>query len=206
MKLYIVHGSPNCRKVLAVAHHLGVDAGVTPLNFGAGDLRSSDYQQVNPNCMVPALTDGTLNLWESNAIMQYLCMREPTSTLFPSDPAVRADIVRWQFWEVAHFNRALAGIVFENFIKRAFGLGEPDPAALERSTAEFHRFAPMLENRLSGRKYVVGEDVTLADFSLGAQLMYAQPARVPLSLYPNITSWYQRLEAVPAWKKSAPPQ
>lgn len=205
MRLYIVHGSPNCRKALAVVYALDLELEVKTLDFTAGDLRRPEYLAVNPNALVPALDDGNLRLWESNAIMQYLALKMPGNTLFPDDSRARADITRWQFWETAHFNKAVGAIVFENFIKPTFGLGETDARMLEMAIKEFHRFAPILETPLKTRPFVCGDHVTLADFSLGCQLMYAAPAKVPFQEYSCIDAWYRRLEQVPAWTRAAPP-
>jgi glutathione S-transferase len=152
--------------------------------------------------MVPALVDGDLKLWESNAIMQYLASQRPNA-LFPADPKVRADITRWQFWEGNHFNRAVASLVFENVIKPMFKMGPTDATAVQRATQDFHRFAPVLDAQLAKSRHVVGEQPTLADFSIAGQFMYAQPARLPLENYPRISDWYARMEQLPAWQASA---
>ena len=117
MKLHAVIGSPNSRKVEAAISHLGL-GGIEReyLDFFAGELGAQDYLRLNPNGMVPTLVDGALTLWESNAIMQYLADKaggRSGETLFPRDPARRADVVRWQCWELAHFNKAFGVIAFE---------------------------------------------------------------------------------------------
>ncbi len=205
MKLYILNGSPNCRKVVAVINHLGLDVDMQSVAPFSDEMEGPEYLAINPNGMAPALVDGDFKLWESNAIMQYLASTAPDNDLFPNDPKARADITRWQTWEQAHFGPAMADIVWENFVKPTFKLGEPDPTIIERGTENFHRFAPILEQQLASRSFVTGDTLTLADYSLGALLMYAEPGKVPLEHYPNIRAWYQRLEATPAYVQSAPP-
>ena len=203
MKLYVVPGSPNVRKCVAVVHHLDLPVEMVQLNFAAGDLRTPEYQQVNPNALVPALEDGDLKLWESNAIMQYLASQRPNE-LFPADVRARADIARWQFWECNHFNRAVAAISFENVFKPLFNLGVPDTTAIAEATERFHRFAPVLETQLAQRKFVVGDHPTLADYSIAGHFMYAQQAQLPLQQYGAIRAWYERMEQLPAWRASSP--
>ena len=205
MRLYLVYGSPSCRKVQAVVSYLDLDVEEVALSFTAGDLATPDFLALNPNGLVPALEDDGFVLWESNAIMQYLATKQGASPLFPTDPKARADITRWQYWEQAHFNRAMGTLVFEKSIKPTFGLGEPDAALVEAATHNFHRYAPVLEAQLQRQAFVADDGVTLADFSVGAMLGFAEPAEVPLQDYPAINTWRRRLEAIPAWADSAPP-
>lgn len=204
MKLYIFNASPNCRKVMAVVNHLGLELDVKSLVPFSEELRSESYLAINPNAKVPALDDGDFKLWESTAIMQYLASKGSENELFPKDSKKRADIMRWQSWDQAHFGKAMGAMAWENFAKPTFKIGEPDLAVVEQAEVEFHTYAPVLEQQLESRNFVIGENITLADYSLGAILMYAIPGKVPLEPYPNIKAWYQRLEATDAWKKSSP--
>ena len=152
------------------------------------------------------LTDRQFKLWESNAIIQYLADKSSASNFFPKEVAARSDIVRWQFWESLHFNKAVGGICWETMAKPSMGLGDPDEGAIKTSTEDFHRFAKILNDRLDGRKFIMGDTVSAADFSVASHSALAlhPESRVPLDDYANIKGWYGSLEEIPAWAKTAP--
>jgi glutathione S-transferase len=196
--------SPNSRRVVAVLHHLRLDCELQALNLGKGEQMQPDFLNLNPNHMIPTLVDGDFVLWESNAIMQYLCSKAPDNRLYPANPATQADIARWQFWQTAHFGSACGVFGFENLIKSLLSLGEPDTQELEKATVRFRRFADVLEAHLKGREWLVGDHVTLADFSVGSWLDLAVPAQLPMDGYVEIPRWYRAIEQLPAWQSSAP--
>ncbi len=202
MNFYTVNGSPNCRKVHAVINYLGLNANIIELDMLAGDLEKSEFYALNPNGMVPVLEDGDLKLWESNAITQYLASQAPASDLYPDDPAIRADIHRWQNWEECHFNRACGSYLFENVLKKIFNMGEPDQAALKEAEQNFKRFAKILEQQLEGRDFILGDNVTLADFSVGSMMVYADAANIPVASFKNISNWTKRMKSISAWAKT----
>lgn len=199
MNFYTVNGSPNCRKVHAVINYLGLDVNIIELDMLAGDLEKPEFIALNPNGMVPALEDGNLKLWESNAITQYLASMAPDNTLYPDDPAIRADIHRWQNWEECHFNRACGNYLFENVLKPIFNMGEPDLAVLKEAEKNFKRFAKVLEDHLAGRDFILAKDITIADFSVGSMLIYTDAAGIPLASFKNISNWKKRMEAINSW-------
>ncbi len=199
MNFYTVNGSPNCRKVHAVINYLGLNVNIIELDLFAGDLEKPEFQALNPNGMVPVLEDGDLKLWESNAITQYLAARAPASTLYPTDAGIRADIHRWQNWEECHFNRACGGYLFENVLKPLLKMGEADPAVLKEAEQNFKRFARILDEQLEGRNFILGDDVTLADFSVGSMMVYADAAGIPVASFKNISDWTKRMETISAW-------
>jgi len=204
MKLHYVVGSPNCRKVHAVINHLGLKLEFEYKDFFTGELKAPDYRGVNPNGMVPALEDGGLKLWESNAIMQYLAAKAPPNALLPRDMAVCADIVRWQCWELAHFNKALGVLSFEAVVKPNFLNMEPDPAAVGWSKGELERHAPTLDAHLDGRNYLVGDDITLADYSMIHLEGFKDLSPFDWSRFPSLNAYFERMRAVPHWANTAP--
>jgi len=203
MKLKYVVGSPNCRKVHAVIHHLGADVELEYLDFFRGDLRADGYTALNPNAMVPTLIDGDFTLWESNAINVYLASKQPTS-LFPDAPRPRADVMRWLCWELAHYNRALGVLAFETVAKPAFMKMQPDAAAVEMGRRDLQRFAPVLEEHLKGRRFLVGDTVTLADYAVGHLEGFKQMVPFDWSEFRGINAFYERLAGDPHWVATAP--
>ncbi len=204
MKLYGFPPSPNTRKVQAVAAHLG-----TPLEFEFVDLtkgksHTPEFLEMNPNGRTPVFTDGDFTLWESNAIMQYIASREPNS-LWPENARARADISRWQLWQVAQWHEGCGGFLWENLVKQALGLGEVDAAAVKKAEEVFHRDAAVLDAHLGKHPYLVNDTLTLADFSVASYLHYATAAKLPWDRYKNIQAWYARIEALPAWQQTKPP-
>lgn len=204
MKLYYVVGSPNCRKVHAVVHHLGIPVEFEYLDFFAGDLMAPAYRAVNPNAMVPSLVDGDLRLWESNAIMQYLADAPGGESLLPRDRRLRAEVARWQSWELAHFNKALGVLSFETVAKPAFMKQSPDAALVEWSKREVARHAPVLEDAVRSRDYLVGNALTIADYSMIHLEGFKDAVPFDWTPYPALNAYFRRVAASPHWAATAP--
>jgi len=203
IELYVFPPSPRAFKAMAVANHLGLDWTLRVVDLVKGDQKAPDYAALNPNMRMPTLKDGELVLWESNAIVQYLALKRPESGLLPKDERARIDVTRWQFWDLAHWDPTCAVFLFEHVAKRlVFGNAEPDAAALAKATPTFHRVAAVLDGQLKAHKFVTGDMLTVADFSLGAPLNYAAAAQLPIEPYGAIRRWYSDLMALPAWQKT----
>ncbi len=204
MKLYAIVGSPNSRKVLAVINHLGLDVDIEYLDLFAGDTKNPDYEALNPNTMVPTLVDGDLTLWESNAINQYLADKSQDNSLFPNDLTIRADIVRWQCWELAHFNQAFGTLGFEAVAKPNFMNMQGEEAVIAWSKGQLSRFASVLNNHLQGRSYMVGDSITLADYSIIHVEFFKEQVPFDWSAYPHLNEYFDRMRQSPSWLATAP--
>src|SRR6266567_2275477 len=82
------------------------------------------------------------------------------------------------------------------------GSKEPDMTAIEKGTEMFHRAAEVLNGQLKGKRFVTGDALTLADFSLGSVMNFAEMAHYPIEPYGEIKRWYATLRALPAWQKT----
>ncbi len=208
MKLYAVVGSPNSRKVLAVVHHLGLDLNtdleIEYLDLMAGDLQQPNYQAINPNAMVPALTHGDLKLFESNAINQYLADLSSGHNLLPQDPAIRADIMRWLCWELAHFNQAFGTLAYEAVAKPNFMGGQGDPAIISWTQSQLTKFSGVLNKHMDGKQYLVGEDVTLADYAMIHVEFFKELIPFDWTPYSHLNSYFERMRDNPHWRATAP--
>jgi len=112
-------------------------------------------------------------------------------------------VTRWQFWDLAHWDPTCAVFAFEYVAKPLFrGIKEPDMTAIEKGTEMFHRAAEVLNGQLKGKRFVTGDALTLADFSLGSVMNFAEMAHYPIEPYGEIKRWYATLRALPAWQKT----
>jgi glutathione S-transferase len=204
MKLHTAPGSPSGRKVRAVILHLKLDVEIQHYNFFKGELRQPEYLGLNPNASVPTLVDGDFVLWESNAIMQYLADVAGDVQLFPRDRRTRADIVRWQCWELAHFNKAFGMLAFETVAKPRNQAGAPDLTRVELAKAELARYAPVLDAHMAHREYVVGRSMTLADYSMLQFEGYRTLVPFDFSAYANLNAYFDHARTADAWLRSDP--
>jgi len=204
MKLYGFPPSPNTWQVRAVANYLGVPLEFELVDLSKGGSRTPAYLAINPTGRTPALVDGDLKLWETLAIMQYVASQKPNA-LWPNDARVRADINRWQSWNLAHWNRdAWAPVLFERVVKGLLNLGATDEAALAKGISAYEKEATMLDAHLAKQRYIVGNSLTIADFAVAAPLFYAKEAQLSLEPYPHVRGWFGRISALPCWRDTAP--
>lgn len=204
MKLYAFPASPNTWKVRAVAAHLGIPLETEFVDLTKGASHTPAYLAINPTGRTPALVDGDFKLWESCAIMQYIASQKPNS-LWPDNAQARADIMRWQSWQLAHWSKeGCEPLLFERLVKQILNMGPPDEAVVAEGLAAFNKEAAVLDAHLGKQPYLVGKDITLADFSVAAPLFYADRAAMPVAPYARLKEWFGRVSALPCWGQTAP--
>jgi glutathione S-transferase len=202
MKLYLF-AAGRAVGVLALKNYLDLECEISLLDFRRGDQLTPQYLALNPNKKMPTLEDDGFVLWESNAILFYLAAKHPEKGLWPSDLKGQADVVRWLAWESAHWDAESCGMVsFEKASKAVLGLGPPDSAFIARGEQNFARFAAVLNNSLAGKTWLIGERLTIADFSIGGMVPSAQRMGLPIQDYPEITRWYERLSSLRGWPQA----
>ncbi|MGF1467962.1 MAG: glutathione S-transferase family protein [Sandaracinaceae bacterium] len=206
--LYTSPGSHHSRRVALLIHELGVDVeqrhvDVRPPGMG-GETESEAFLALNPNGKVPVLVDGDLTVFESNAIMAYLCDRYGPTELYPEDRARRALVQQWQYWQAAHLSPTADGLLGEHTLKPMMG-GAPDEATVAQLEAEFHRWATVLDKTLKRREHLAGPSLTCADLSVATALMYATAARLPVAEHAPLDAWLARVQSRPSWKDTTPP-
>ena len=200
MEIYADPITVNCRKVLAGLHLLGADYSLKKVDYFAGEQKGEAYKAVNPNAALPALKDGDLVLWESNAILQYVADKTGRTEFYPADPAARADVNRWLFWEAASWFSSCYVYLVENCVKPLLG-DTPDPAVLEGESANFHKLAGILDDRLGQGPWLCGAGATIADIAVAAPMHLHGWAQLPLDPHPNLARWIsERVEQLPSWK------
>ena len=187
--------SINVQKVVWCADELGLayerlDAGG---KFGRND--TAEYLAMNPNGLVPVLDDDGFVLWESNAIVRYLCARERNTALWPEDLKRRADADRWMDWQATTFTPATRDAFWQ-----LLRVAEPqrDHGAIEASRVKSEKCAAILEAHLARREYVCGDSFCAADIVVGAAAHRWLNMPLPRSARPNMERWYRLLKSRPA--------
>jgi glutathione S-transferase len=158
--------SVNVQKVLWCLSEL--DLAFTRIDAGMafGRNQEPDYLAMNPNGRVPTLVDGDFVLWESNAIMRYLALAyRPHSALYPAAPQRRAAVDRWLDWTLSTL-QPVDRPVFWALVRTP--VEQRDMAAIQRDVdAEAEQWR-IVDRQLAGRRFIEGDDFTLADIALGA--------------------------------------
>lgn len=194
MKLYQFALSPNCQKVTALAHEVGVPLTLVELDVFRGAAKAPEMLAKNPNGRVPVLEDGDLVLWESNAMLGYIAGKADRADLAPTTPRERADVDRWLAWSNAHFAPAVRKVAFERIVKKLGGLGPADEAVVAAGIAEFGAVAAVLDRCLAGKDFLCGR-LTIADFACVTYAALCENAGLDLSPYGNAQRWLQRMLA-----------
>jgi glutathione S-transferase len=192
----------SARRACAAARYLNAPVEYEYLDLVKGDQQKPAYLAINPNGKVPTLVKGERITWESDAVICQLS-EDMGADLWPHDER-QIEITRWFSWNAQHFTRAGGALYFENIVKRRFRLGAPDPTVVDWELGQFRRFATVLNDHLSGRQWVVGSGLTVADFSVAMTLPYAEEARLPLNEFANVRRWHDRLNEIEGWREPFP--
>lgn len=193
LKVWGRRNSINVQKVLWCCDELGLEYEQrdTAGAFGFPD----DY--INPNKLVPAISDDGFELWESNAIVRYLSAKH--GKLSPEILEHLADADRWMDWQATTLWNSIRP-VFWGLIRTP--PEDRDEGAIEAARKQTEAAWDILEAEMSGRSYVVGDAFTIADIPLGASIHRWHSLGVERSSRPNVDEWYERLKERPAYTKN----
>lgn len=215
IKLYTDVGSGSCRRVNAVVQHLGIDVEQIKVDLLAGENREDEFLALSPSGMVPVLVDSRgegegegecedIVLTEASAIMIYLCENYSSKAtletgIWPTG-TMRYQVTKWMFWAAEHFRQS-APIYFEEKVIAHLLGNEENIHRLREADRMLNRFAALLDSHLSSRDYVVGNQLTLADFDLAAALSQISRTHIPYEKYQNIIRWEKNLtQNIAAWQ------
>jgi len=198
MKIYWVKAQAP-QRVLALVKHLKLEAELIEVTAKTGGLKSESYAKLNPNLKAPTLVDDDFVLWESSAIMAYLCIKAGSDMWPAHHPTEQVEVLRWLSWNDCHWAPITSVFYFEHVAKATFGLGTPDRALLKDNVLELLRWAKVLDGHLAGKTYVACGRLTIADFQLASMATYWQESEIPFENFPNIVRWIDMLQRIPAW-------
>jgi GST-like protein len=186
--------SPNPLKVALALEEMGLPYEPVAVDTRKGDQFAPDYLALNPNGKVPALTDGDVTVFDSNAILLYLA--EKTGRFGPAgSPKERAEFLSWLMFVATGIGPFSGQAVhFRHFAP------EPVPYAHTRYQYEADRHYTIADRRLAERPYLAGDEYTVADMAL-----WGWARMVPFILgedawanFPNVKRHLDEISARPA--------
>ena len=158
--------TPNGVKVSIMLEEIGLQYEPHLIDIGKNESWTPEFLSLNPNGKIPAIIDpdgpggAPLGLFESGAILLYLA--EKTGKLLPSDPARRYETIAWVFFQMAFVGPMFGQVgYFHKFAGRKI----EDKRPLRRYADESRRLLGVLDARLEGRQWIMGDDYTIADIA-----------------------------------------
>ncbi|MBS7807280.1 glutathione-dependent disulfide-bond oxidoreductase [Variovorax sp. PCZ-1] len=205
-------GTPNGVKVtvmfeeLLALGHKGAEYDAWLIKIGEGMQFGSGFVEVNPNSKIPALMDRSnpakpIRVFESGAILMHLA--EKFGAFLPTETAARAECLSWLFWQMG--SAPFVGGGFGHFYAYA---PEKIEYAIDRYAMETKRQMDVLDRLLAERKFICGDDYTIADMAIWP--WYGQMALgrsynagefLQVHTYKNVLRWAHELDARPAVKR-----
>ena len=159
IKLYY-HPSPNPAKVALLLEETGLPYEMVPVDTRKGEQFTPAFRAVNPNSKTPALVDGDVTIFDSNAILLYLA--EKTGRFLPADtPVLRGELLSWLMFVATGIGPYSGQAVHFNLFAP-----EPKEYPRKRYAYEAERHWGILEERLGKQRYMVGDTYTIVDMAV----------------------------------------
>lgn len=198
--------TPNGQKASIALEELELPYEAHRIDIVAGDQHDPDFVALNPNAKIPTLLDpngpggAPLAIMESGAILIYLA--EKAGRLLPTDPRLRSETLQWLFFQVGAVGPMFGQ--FGHFYQ--FARRKTDAYGERRYGAEVTRLLGVLDRRLAGREWLVGE-YTIADIAtapwIGALDFYQGKEFVGYERFHHVQAWVERFHARPAVQRGS---
>jgi len=187
--------SGNVQKVIWLLEELGAPYQREDYGRQFNNTQDAAYLALNPNGKVPTLVDGDVVVWESNTILRYLASKYGGARFYPADLAARSKVERWMDWQLASLNGPYLAI-FKEAKKPA---AERAPS-WQADAKELRAQLEILEVGTSGRPWLAGAEMSVADICLGPIIHRCLDFPVELPGLNHIRGWRDRVAARPAFQ------
>jgi GST-like protein len=195
--------TPNGKKVTILLEELGVPYKIVPVNIQKGDQFKPDFLKLNPNHRMPALVDDApkgggapIGVFESGAIMMYLAEKE--GRFWPQDVRGKYEVTQWVIWQMANQGPKLGEC---GHFRRAGPEAGDVSYAVRRFTDEANRLYGVMNNRLYDRRYLAGDEYTIADMISYPWTVNWQAQGQDIAEFKHFKRWFEAVGSRPAVKK-----
>ncbi len=194
-----LYGSPrsSAGRCFWCLEEVGVPYQCVAIDMKNKEHKSASFLKINPNGKVPVLVDGDMQLFESMAINFYLAEKYKPSLLGTSI-AEKALNYQWSFWAIAELQDPMIQILIQKlFVPEA----QRDHKVIEKNFSLLPALFKVLEEGVAQRKYLAGNEFTLADINVASVAQLAPMIEFDLSPFPSVRQWLAVLSDRPAAKK-----
>ncbi|KIQ97722.1 Glutathione S-transferase [Lysobacter sp. A03] len=196
--------TPNGVKASIMLEETGLDYEVHLVDITSNESHTPEFLSLNPNGKIPAIIDPDgpggkpLGLFESGAILMYLAAK--SGRFLPADPALRWQTIQWVFFQVGSIGPMFGQL---GYFHKFAGKDVEDPRPLQRYVAESRRLLGVLDARLDGRSWLMGDDYTIADIATLGWVnslveFYGAGKLTGYAGFAHVQEWLQRGLARPA--------
>jgi len=196
-RLYCFAQSGNAYRCALMLNLIGADWEPIFVDFFNGETRTERFRsEVNEMGEVPVLTEGDRKLTQSGVILDYLA--SASGKYLPDGQDERREALRWIIFD----NQKVSGYLGPYRFLKSLAPAAPDPGVLAFLKGRIDGNLAVLNKRLAGRPFVLGERPTIADISLVGYLYYpAEEFGFDIAAqHPAIAAWLERIRALPGWK------
>jgi len=199
IKVYGMGLSFPTNRVRMCLNAIGLNHEFIIINPLVGETQTDVYLKINPSGKIPAIDDDGFYLFESNAIMKYLC-RKHESDFYPKDIIKQAHVDKWLDFINAHLNNSLIKVFFNKIVAGLIN-AEADKKSMEEGYVFLKRFMTIIEKQLGTTPYLVDDNMTIADIALLATVDPFEVIDIDISDYPNVAKWASKLTDLPFYTK-----
>ena len=197
LQLYY-HPSPNPLKIALYLEETGLQYELVPIDTRKGEQHSPAFRAINPNAKTPALVDGDVKVFDSNAILLYLA-EKTGQFLPPNTPAARAQMLSWLMFVATGIGPYCGQAVHFKYFAP-----EPKEYAVNRYTFEAERHWKLIDDQLAGKSWMVGDTYTLVDMAVWgwARMIPRFLGDGGFALLPNVKRHLDAINARPAAQRA----
>ncbi|HWW73605.1 MAG TPA: glutathione binding-like protein [Duganella sp.] len=196
--------TPNGVKVSIMLEETGLPYEPHLVNFESNDQLSPEFVSLNPNNKIPAILDPNgpdgkpLALFESGAILIYLAAK--SGQFLPADAAGRYETLQWVMFQMGGIGPMFGQV---GFFHKFAGKDYEDKRPRDRYVAEAKRLLGVLNEQLATRRWVVGDEYTIADIAIFPWVrnlvgFYGAGELVGIADFPHVTRALEAFVARPA--------
>jgi len=182
--------SVNVQKVMWCAAELGLDVARDVVGGPFGGNHTDAFRAMNPNGTIPVLIDGELILWESNAIVRYLCDQYGTGPWALPSAQQTALAGQWMDWYLTTMHPPMTALFWQ--LVRTESQAR-DAAKVDAAINEATKFWSILDQHLATRDFILGETLSMADIPLGSSAYRWHTMEFERPDLPNVKAWWDRL-------------